>query len=526
MALVDIDQLLATKRPGWQWRDRQRDTLVSVLAGRNTVGVMPTGSGKTLVFELAASAKGSGCLVISPLVALMGQQAGRLGEQYPSLTLGGMNASTAMKEMRAWHFEGTSFLFTSPERMEDDAYLEHRLRAERHRIGLVVIDEVHCVSQWGHSFRPHYRAIAGVLDRVFGPSAWPTVLGLTATVSERDLVEVCSEFRVDPGHVIRSVAGRPNLTLCVEELPDEEAKAQRLIALLEAHRDEKIIVYTHRKESEKWGTRALAERCRLLGHRAEPFDADLEPEAKRRVLDEFTSGQVRVVFATGAFGMGIDIADIRGVIHYLLPESIEQFHQEVGRAGRDGDPAFGHLLYTETNARVRRDLVARPKPTEKALRQFWTDVLEDQAEVIPSDAFSKDHMAAWFYAFVRAGVVKIEGKGPSSLNAYEPTARGSPAFDRLRNATKRGRIRKVAEALALTPSEVVRELNEIFDRGEIRLARAPERCVYVSAGQLTDEQLASVTSALEATTARRLGAVDRLVAAIRDGSLVTSRAGV
>lgn len=521
--MMDLDAVLRRVRPDISgFRDRQRDAVERVVSGRNTLCLMPTGLGKSLIFEVAAEALGSACVVVSPLVALMGQQAERLESGRPALSLGGMAAQQATESLRRWSFERPSFLLSSPERLEDDAYLEHRLRLHRKRIGLIVVDEVHCVSQWGHGFRPPYKTIPRVLDRVFGRDGWPPVLCLTATLSARDEAEVRADFRIDSGDVIRSAnMRRENLTLASETLPDEPEKVVRLEALLDAHRDEKIIVYTHRKRSERYGTRALATHFEQLGHRARRFDADMRAEERDEVLDGFSAGDIRVVFATGAFGMGIDIPDIRGVIHYLIPESLEQYHQEVGRAGRDQLPGFGHLLFTEKNADVRRKLIGEARVTPEDISGFYDRVIKGAHEVIPRSTFEGDHEHAWFYALERAGAVKIVAKGPTSIRCFSPTARGSPEFARLQAATRRGLVSLTAAKLDTTVTEVVAELNRLFDDRQIQLERAPDRGVFIEPLGLSPELAESVAGAINQTVDARLEGVDRLVDAIRAGTLAS-----
>lgn len=521
--MSDLDAILRRIRPDiTAFRDRQREAIERVVRHRNTLCLMPTGLGKSLIFEVAAEALGAACVVVSPLIALMGQQAGRLESGRSSVSLGGMGAQQATEQLRKWSFEKPSFLFTSPERLEDDSYLEYRLRAHRGNIGLIVVDEVHCVSQWGHGFRPPYKTIPRVLDRVFGRGGWPPVLCLTATLSARDQVEVQADFRIDDADVVRSASmRRENLDLTCEIVANEPAKVARLEAILEQHRDEKLIVYTHRKRSERYGTKALASHFEGLGHVARPFDADMTGKEKDEVLDGFTAGNIRVVFATGAFGMGIDIPDIRGVIHYLLPESIEQYHQEVGRAGRDQLPGFGHLLFTEKNAEVRRDLVEASRVTAEEIFAFYERAIRGMHEVIPRSTFLSDQEHAWFYAVEREGGVRVLGKGPTSIRCFAQTSRGSPEFVRFASATKRGIVSLIARKLELPVADLVATLNRLFDERQILLERAPDRGVFIEDGTFSPEVAAAVADGINATVDARLAGVDRLADAIRAGTLAS-----
>ena len=368
---------LATWFPDASFRDRQLDAVHRLQAGRSALVLMPTGMGKSLIYQLPVLATEGVGLIISPLIALMQQQAknlDRLGATV--LTLGGADAQSAQASMRAFSWSnGPAFLFISPERLETDGYLEFLLRRHSSAITLVAIDEAHCISQWGHDFRPAYKAIPNFLDRAFGPGAWPQILCLTATLDESSQAEIISDFRLCSGDMIRSEHMlRTNLELSFRTYDGSDEKMSALEELLDKHRAEKTIVYAHLKRNRRHGTRALAEHFEALGHRCAPFDADLPIEQKDQIALGFEAGHLDIVFATGAFGMGVDVPDVRHVVHFLLPESLEQYYQEVGRAGRDGDPAHGMLLYTAANAKVRRDLIRRAHRTSEQVRNFWDSV--------------------------------------------------------------------------------------------------------------------------------------------------------
>jgi ATP-dependent DNA helicase RecQ len=323
--------------PGF--RQGQQATIEHVASGRSAICLMPTGAGKSLVYQVAGLQRRGTTLVISPLVALMEQQVTRLAERpgVTALNLSDYSGPKLYQCLRDHDFAGgASFLFTSPERLAADGFLEFTLRRNLEHIKLVVVDEAHCISQWGHTFRPPYKAIPRFLDAVFGLNRWPPVLCLTATLNPRDLDEIRADFRIASSDVLRTPAMlRTNLALGCESHADEKAKRDRLEALLGAHAGEKILVYVHRKSGE-YGTRGLAAHLAGAGFPCDYFDSDRKDEDKTSVLKRFENGELKVVLATSAFGMGIDIPDIRVVIHYLLPESIEQYYQEVGRAGRDG----------------------------------------------------------------------------------------------------------------------------------------------------------------------------------------------
>jgi ATP-dependent DNA helicase RecQ len=418
------DQALATWFPRTKgFRDQQKDAIERVWGGKSSLVLMPTGMGKSLTYQLPVLASGRIGVVISPLIALMQQQSMILSELGAKvLSLGGSDAVEAQEALRRFPWsDGAGFIFVSPERAETDGYLEYLLRKHRHSISLIAIDEAHCISQWGHDFRPPYKAIPGFLDRAFGRDSWPTVLCLTATLDKRNQEEVLRDFRLTIADVVRSPNMlRDNLDLSFRVFEDVNAKLDALETLLEEHHGQKLIVYAHLKQNKTGGTRALAERFRRLGYRCAPFDADLPLTEKDNTLVGFANGEIDIVFATGAFGIGIDIPDIRGVVHFLVPESLEQYYQEVGRAGRDQKPAFGILLHTAVNAKVRRDLIGQTAKTADEVREVWTGICQagrsSLRTISPWTEFqNKDDEHALFYAFQRVGALTVVARGPGRL---------------------------------------------------------------------------------------------------------------
>jgi len=495
------------------FRDRQLEVIERLLAGRSTLLLMPTGMGKSLTYQISVLAAGRVGIVVSPLIALMREQAAKLETMgVPAISLGGLEPLQAQEALRRFQWnDGPGFVFTSPERAETDGYLEYLLRANRSRIGLITVDEAHCISQWGHDFRPPYKALPGFVDRAFGHSAWPAVLCLTATLDPESRTEVLRDFRMRETDVLRSDQMlRQNLDLTFRAYADTTAKLDALTHELEARRGEKIIVYAHLKRNSTAGTRALAARFQDLGYRCAAYDADMPLAARDASIAAFASGQVDVVFATGAFGMGIDIPDINGVIHFLLPESLEQYYQEVGRAGRDGKPAFGLLLYTPKNAKVRQDMIEAGRITGDEVLDVWSRLFASGRADIRSlsptvDFAGRDDHYALFYAFQRAGAINVLARGPGRLQAFDPRGPEGVAFlNRLNAATRIGNFAAAFRKLTLDPVTAYDHLFDLYDRGEVRLVRSPDNVLLFRSTDLAAARAEVIAADVNAKIDARL----------------------
>jgi ATP-dependent DNA helicase RecQ len=338
------------------FRPGQEEIVRAVLSGEDVLAVMPTGAGKSLLFQLPAIAREGLTIVVSPLIALMRDQVAQLTRL--GIEAGSLNSTNDADEKRriaAAVREGRMrLLYASPERLCQDSTAEWLARSN---VGLLAVDEAHCLSQWGHDFRPEYKLLGGVRERLGGVQT--IALTATADVATRDDI-IASLFDRVP-HVVVQGFDRPNLRLAME--PKANTRRQ-ILSFLQRHPDESGIVYCATRED----TERLAKHLTDEGLRALPYHAGMAAEDRARHHDVFLQEDGVVMAATVAFGMGIDKPDVRFVAHAALPRSIEAYYQEIGRAGRDGAPAETLTLYGLDDMRLRRVQIEESRAPDEQKR--------------------------------------------------------------------------------------------------------------------------------------------------------------
>jgi ATP-dependent DNA helicase RecQ len=330
-------------------RPLQGEAIQATLAGRDVLTVLPTGGGKSLCFQVPPMVSGRLTLVVSPLIALMRDQVA--GLRLAGVPAGAVHSHTSDREaadVRAGLLDGTlRLLYVSPERLLQPRFMDF---VRRLGVGAVAIDEAHCISQWGHDFRPEYRRLADL--RLSLPGV--PIGAYTATATPRVRADIIQQLRlVDPVELVGTF-DRPNLTYRVQPKIDPVRQAADA---LRRHRGQAGIVYClSRKDTE-----SMADALTALNLPAAAYHAGMDPDRRTRVSELFRSEKLDIVVATVAFGMGIDRGDVRCVIHAALPKSVEAYQQETGRAGRDGLPAECLLLYSGSDAARVRALITRPR---------------------------------------------------------------------------------------------------------------------------------------------------------------------
>lgn len=478
-----------------EFRGVQKPTIDALIDGKNVLCLMPTGGGKSLIYQIAGLCLEKTTIVISPLVALMSQQCTQLTRQgIPAVNFSGMDYSKQSKTITDMA-NGVlpRFIFTSPERISNDGYLEFMLTMRKDDIGLVVIDEVHCVSQWGEGFRPAYRNIPLFINRIFGDGSWPQVLCLTATLNNQQQEEIIKEFKIT-----KVVKGenlwRDNLKLEILNLKDgkEESKDTELEKIFEKHNGEKILVFVHRKFGNKGTTRTLYEKYKEQYQGVAYFDSDMSDSDKQDVMQKFISGEIKIVFATSAFGMGVDIGDIRVVVNYLISETVEQYYQEVGRGGRDGNDSYGYLLYTNQSKRGRRMLLNNTLCTEKSLQNEWEDRKIPEGKIcdhVSYETMNEEQRIA-FALLMDYGVIDILAKGVQSIKCFSGvTVEGKNFLDELYSYSRVGLTKVISKKSGKNINTLTLEIWDKCIKGDIKIKSAPSKALFYSTKKELTEEL-------------------------------------
>jgi RecQ family ATP-dependent DNA helicase len=361
-----------------EFRPGQEEVCRAAISGRDLLLVMPTGAGKSLCYQLPAVARGGTALVISPLIALMEDQAAKLealGLRVARIH-SGLDRSVARQACADYLQEKLQFLFIAPERLRVPGFVE---MLGKRRLALIAIDEAHCISQWGHDFRPDYRMLGEHLPLLRGADGETPVLALTATATPEVQADIVSQLGMrKPAKFIHGFR-RENLAIEVVQLSVPQ-RAETIANLLADPARRPAIVYAvSRKQSEM-----LAEELRKSGKTkkfAAAYHAGLDAETRERVQRAFQSGELEVVVATIAFGMGIDKADIRTVIHAGLPATLEGYYQEIGRAGRDGAPSRTYLMHSYADQRTHDFFLTRDYPPVENLDRVFGMLSDDPRPV-------------------------------------------------------------------------------------------------------------------------------------------------
>jgi ATP-dependent DNA helicase RecQ len=441
--LVTPEQLL--ERFGLEsFRPGQREAVQAALEGRDSLVVMPTGGGKSLCYQLPALASEALVVVVSPLIALMADQLGRLRQAgvNAAMLASGMADGHNAQALRSISSGEARLVLAAPERFASRAFRETLATRE---VGLFVVDEAHCVAEWGHDFRPDYLRLHDAIAAL----GRPAVMATTATATPRVAEEIAARLGLRDWLAVRSGFDRPNLTFDVVALEGKGAVARKRATLLYAlERDDArpAIVYCGTRKDTNEVTALLREH----GLDAVSYHAGMSPEARRSSQEAFMSGGAEVVVATNAFGMGVDKADVRTVVHWAVPTSLEAYYQEAGRGGRDGRPGRALLLASRMDlGRLIRFINERETTVEDVKRYVGSlhmRAVDGIAAIghgefggAPLGAQAGERERMLLSIAERAGAVELQPGGPEGL-LVRLTGEGSPreAYAAIKAAKDRG----------------------------------------------------------------------------------------
>lgn len=420
---------LRTFRPG------QREAVQAALQGRDSLVVMPTGGGKSLCYQLPALAGEALVVVVSPLIALMADQRRRLEQAgvNAAMLASGMEEGHNAQALREISSGEARLVLAAPERFASRAFRE---TLATRKVGLFVVDEAHCVAEWGHDFRPDYLRLHDAIEAL----GRPAVMAATATATPRVAEEIAVRLGLRDWLAVRSGFDRPNLTFDVVGLEGKGAVARKRAALLHALEREDArpaIVYCGtRKHTAEVGA-LLTEH----GVDAVCYHAGMSPDARRSSQEAFMSGRAEVVVATNAFGMGVDKADVRTVVHWAVPTSLEAYYQEAGRGGRDGRPGRALLLASRMDLGRLIRFIKERETTVDDVKRYVAGLRGRSQEGVAAIGHGEldERERVLLSIAERAGAVELRPGGPEGL-LVRLTGQGSPrmAYEAIKSARDRG----------------------------------------------------------------------------------------
>jgi len=493
------------KKEKSELKPHQVKSIGNVLTKGNTLCIMPTGGGKSLIYWLTGMMLDGITIVVFPLTSLIGEQEEKLTEQGIEVLALHSGISTDKQAERLKQFAkgeiNPKFIFVSPEKLATDGFFEHCINIRKEEIKLITIDEVHCVSQWGTSFRPFYRRIPNFIQRVFGNNP-PKILTMTATINPKELSDICNEFLIEKSNILKDQSlMRSEITLKIIKVNVEDEKDGqdgKLWDLLKIHSDEKILVYVYRVNGKR-SVEDLSKRANTQhGIKSVHFHGEMSSSERKEIINRFRDNEINVVFATNAFGMGIDIPNIRVVIHFMIPESVEQYYQEIGRAARDKEAANAYMLYSNKNIDVkRRHFIDASFPTREKLIEVYEKIPKTENSLQTLPYFEDEEIQQCLHYYVDCGALEIVTKGFSDLRAL--TNISNKELSRIVEATKTKNLITSAKKSGVCVPDIIKLVYESLINGEAETIKPLDKRLIISIHdkELSEIQLNKIMAIIE-----------------------------
>lgn len=527
--MLNIDEAFSSNFPKlaskFSLKDFQKRVISNVVEKDNTLCIMPTGGGKSLIYWIAGILSGGITIVISPLIALIDEQSEKIAEQgIEVLTIhGGMDSAKQANVLKDFANKviNPKFIFVSPEKIATDGLFEYCIRERKNEITMLVIDEVHCVSQWGTSFRPFYKRIPDFLDCIYneGRDKQPRILALTATLNPKEVVDICREFNIDKSNIIKdNLLMRSEISLKVLQFNNENEKEDKLWDIIKIHKNEKILIYVYRIGSER-GVEKLADKANEKGYKSVYFHGEMTAKERKEIIDRYKNNEINVIFATNAFGMGIDIPDIRVVIHFMIPESVEQYYQEVGKAARDGNVANAYLLYTNKNIDVKRKyFIDGSFPSAEKLVNTYKKIAEQGEGLHTLPYFEDEEIQQCLPYYLDSGVLRIECKGFSDLKSLKNVE--DKALTDIINSTKTKNLITTVKKSKVNVKTIVNKVYESVVKGLATTTKPLDRrlIVEVIEREISEVKMQAIQSAIDEKREYKHGLLDYLIFLISDNT--------
>lgn len=501
----------------FQLKDFQKRVINNVCQNGNTLCVMPTGGGKSLIYWMSEMILGGVTIVISPLVALIDEQSDKLRSLgIDVLTLhGGISGSKQTKALIDFANKdyNPKFIFASPEKIATDGLFEYCINKRKEDISLFAIDEVHCVSQWGMSFRPFYKRIPDFISNVLEEEEnHPKILSLTATINPKETSDICSEFNIREKNIIKSdFLMRTEISLKIFKFTTEDEKEAKFWDIVNIHKNEKILVYVYRINSKR-GVIKLAERATEKGYTATYFHGELSAKERQDIINKYKNDDINIIFATNAFGMGIDIPNIRTVIHFMIPESVEQYYQEIGRAARDGKAANAYLLYSNKNIDVkRRYFINGSFPSEELLKETYKKITKNKCGLQSLPYFEDENTTKCFQYFLESNLLEVKCKGFSTFKCIKSTS--NKTLEKIMELTRIKSLISSSKKSSYDIKEIVGMTYDGIINDDVSLSKPIDRrlIIDVKKDNIDDEVLRKIQESIDIKKAYKHDLLNYLV---------------